>query len=116
MAIGADWTKRLAEGLQHAMDVRERLPVPSEQIFDMPFREFLRDEIAVVRRIYCHFGLELSAETETRMRGYLTEHPREKDGAHRYSLAPAGLDAAEERRRYAAYRERYAIEEEAGSW
>jgi hypothetical protein len=112
-AIGVEWTERLAAGLAHATAVRERRPAGAAPVFDMHFRDFIRDEIAMVRRIYDHFELALTAEAEGRMRQFLAAHPPDKHGAHRYALADAGLDIAAERARYAGYRERYGIESEA---
>ena len=111
-AIGATWTKVLAAGLQKTMDVRAGGALPDAQVFDMHFHEFLRDEVAMVRQIYEHFGMDLSAEGETRMRRFLAANPKDKHGGHRYRLADAGLDPAIERRRYAAYQERYGITSE----
>jgi hypothetical protein len=108
--IGADWTARLAAGLTHTMRVRAALP--ASQAFDVQFREFMRDEIAMVRRIYTHFGRELSAEAETRMRLFLAENRADKHGRHTYGLALGGLDEAIERRRYAEYQEHHAIPSE----
>lgn len=110
--IGADWTARLADGLARTMRVRDRGLVPPERVFDMAFREFMRDEIAMVRRIYAHFGRDLSAEAETRMRRFLADNRADKHGRHTYTLALGGLDEATERRRYAAYQERHAIPNE----
>ena len=109
VAIGAEWTARLAAGLERAMAARARALPPDVRVFDMQFADLLRDEIGMVRRIYAHFDLELSAEAESRMRRFLAENPRDKHGRHRYTLAAAGLDPATERRRYAAYRERFAV-------
>ena len=111
-AIGAEWTARLADGMQRSMDVRDQLPAETAPVFDMHFSEFIRDEIGMVRRIYSHFGLDLTLEAEERMRRFLTENPRDKHGAHRYRLEDAGLDAAVERERYRPYQERFGIESE----
>ena len=111
-AIGAEWTERLARGLTSAMAVRERRAPDAPPVFDMHFAEFVRDEIAMVRRIYAHFELELSAEAEARMRRFLAANPKDKHGAHRYALADAGLDPATERARYARYQQRYGITSE----
>jgi Mn-dependent DtxR family transcriptional regulator len=107
--IGADWTARLAAGLAHTMDVRERGVLSVSQVFDVHFRDFVGHEIETIRRLYEHFGLTLSAEAEARMRGFLAANPKDKHGAHRYVLADAGLDPATERRRYARYQERHAV-------
>jgi sulfotransferase family protein len=111
-AIGIEWTERLVAGLRHASAVREHPPAGAPPVFDMHFRDFIRDEIAMVRRIYAHFDLALSAEAETRMRRFLAANPKDKHGAHRYTLADAGLDPVTERERYAAYQERYGIASE----
>jgi hypothetical protein len=112
-AVGAEWAPLLAAGLEKTMAVRDRLQLQAERVFDMDFREFLRDEIAMVRRIYGHFGMTLTAEAEGRMRAFLEANPKDKHGAHRYGLGDTGLDVARERERFAKYRQRFAIESEA---
>jgi hypothetical protein len=108
-SIGADWTKRLASGLQKTIDVRDRVRLAAEQVFDVQFKDFVGNEIAMIRRIYRHFGLDLNAEAETRMRRFLAENPADKHGRHRYTLAAAGLDQKAERQRYAGYCERFGV-------
>jgi hypothetical protein len=110
--IGLDWTRRLAAGLEHAMRVRDAAKLPESQVLDVPFREFMADEIAMVRRIYEHFGMEYTAEAERRMRSFLAENAADKHGRHSYDLSLGGLDEATERKRYAAYQERFAIPSE----
>jgi len=110
--VGAEWSVRLADGMNRAMAVRDRGLLPPAQVFDMQFREFLRDEIAMVRRVYTHFGMELSQEAEARMRRFLADNRVDKHGRHTYSLALGGLDEAAERARYAAYQARYGIPSE----
>jgi hypothetical protein len=111
-AIGAEWTVRLAQGLEKTMQVRASGALRDEQVFDMQFCEFIADEIAMVRRIYAHFDLEFTEAAEHRMRRFLAVNPKDKHGAHRYTLAQSALDPAVERRRYAAYQERYGITSE----
>ena len=111
-AIGAEWTVRLAQGLEKTMQVRASGALRDEQVFDMQFAEFIADELEMVRRIYAHFGMEFTAEAESRMRRFLAANPKDKHGAHRYTLAQSGLDPDVERRRYAAYQQRYNIASE----
>ena len=113
-AIGAEWTERLADGLQRAMDARDHLPPGTAPVFDMHFAEFIRDEVGMLRRIYEHFGMELALDAEQRMRGFLAQNPKDKHGVHRYVLEDAGLNAETERARYRAYQERFGIESEHG--
>jgi hypothetical protein len=110
--IGEEWTRRLAAGLERSMAVRAAGLSGGAEVFDMHFPELVRDEIGMVRRIYAHFGLVLSPDAEARMRRFLAANPRDKHGAHRYTLEAAGLDHATERRRYAAYQERFGIASE----
>jgi len=110
--IGRDWTQRLAAGLDHATRVRDAAKLPDSQIFDVPFRAFMADEIAMVRKIYEHFGMEYTAEAERRMRNFLAQNAADKHGRHSYDLSLGGLDEPTERKRYAAYQERFAIPSE----
>ena len=110
--VGRDWTQRLAGGLDHAMRVRDEAKLPASQVLDIPFREFMADEIATVRKIYEHFGMEYTAEAERRMRAFLAANAADKHGRHSYDLGFAGLDEATERKRYRDYQERFAIPSE----
>src|SRR5439155_23738217 len=109
VAIGAEWTRRLADGLARATAVRDRGVPAGCRVVDVHFADLMRDEIAMVRRIYTELDLELTGDAERRMRAFLAENPRDKHGAHRYALAAAGLEAPTERRRYAAYQTRFGI-------
>jgi hypothetical protein len=111
-AIGAEWTQVLAQGLERTMQVRASGALRDDQVFDMQFAELIADETAMVRRIYTHFDMEFTAEAESRMRRFLAANPKDKHGGHRYTLAQSGLDPAVERRRYAAYQQRYTIASE----
>ncbi len=111
-AMARDWTERLAQGLQRTMDVRASGALPASQVFDMQFGEFMRDEIAMVRRIYDHFGLTFSDLAEERMRAFLANNRVDKHGRHAYRLANTGLDEAHERERYRTYSQTYNVLEE----
>ncbi len=111
-AIGMEWTTFLADGLTRAAATRDRWPAGTPEPFDMQFGEFLADGIGTVRRIYAHFGRELGEDAEARMRAFLAANPRDKHGAHRYTLADASLDPATERARYAAYQRRFNVPSE----
>jgi hypothetical protein len=110
-AVGAEWTRCLALGLERSVAARER--VDPGRVLDVQFADFIRDEVGTVRRIYDHFEMRLSADAEARMRRFLAANPRDKHGAHRYTLAAAGLEPAAERRRYAPYQARFAVPSEA---
>jgi len=107
--IALEWSATLARGLESSVAARNRLRLDESRVLDVYFGDFIRDEVGTVKRIYAHFGRSLSAEAEGRMRAFLAANPADKHGAHRYTLADAGLDPAEERRRYAVYQERFGI-------
>jgi len=92
--------------------MRVRAALPETQVFDVHFRDFMRDEVAMVRRIYAHFGRTLSPEAEARMRRFLVDNRADKYGRHAYRLALGGLDERGERRRYAEYQERHQVPSE----
>ena len=86
--------------------LRDREAIGREdQILDLPFEDFAAAPMAVVERIYAHFGWELAATDRTRMAAFLQDERRGKHGEHEYSLEVFGLDPAELDHRYANYLE-----------
>jgi hypothetical protein len=110
--VGADWTRRLVEGLSRSTAVRDRLELGESRAVDVHFRDFLADPLETVRRIYSDFGMELGAEAERRMRRFLAMHPQDEHGRHAYTLKGAGLDLETERGRFEAYQKRFGIPSE----
>jgi len=113
-AIAREWAPRLAAGLEASMRARDAAALPDDRLFDVHFHEFVGNEIETIHRLYERFGLVLSGEAESRMRAYIAANPKDKHGSHRYDFGTAGLDSAAERRRFAAYADRYAIPDETG--
>ena len=75
----------------------------------MRYRDLAADPIGTVRKIYEHFDMPFTATAQARMQRYVAETPKDKHGAHVYSLAQFGLNPDEERERYRAYRERFLL-------
>jgi hypothetical protein len=82
------------------------------QFADVLYGDLLRDPIAAIERVYRRFGLALSDEVASRMRAHLAAKPKDRHGAHRYDFANTGFDRDAERRRVAAYQERYGVPSE----
>ena len=110
--IGAEVTQRWSSGLERAMQARRDARV-DEQFVDVRYQELLRDPMAVVHSIYDRFGMTLSAGAKARMQRFLARHPKDRYGAHRYSLSTFGLDARDLRPRFKTYCERFGLEPEA---
>ena len=100
--IGREISRFWAEMLENFMRMRENHP--SGQFFDLNYEEIVRDPLATVRRLYLFFGDELTPEAERRMRDFLARNPKDKHGAHRYTMAQFGLDPVAESPRFGRYR------------
>jgi hypothetical protein len=98
-----------AQILAAASALRDGSAVDPAQFCDVLYADFMRDPLAAVAGVYQRFGIELSAEAEARMRAHLAARPKDRHGAHQYAFEDTGLDLETERRRFAAYRERYRV-------
>ena len=80
-----------------------------DQFFDMDHREFHRDPMGVIRRIYDQFGLTLSDEAAARMQRWIAESPTSKHGEHLYDITDYGITAGQVRSRFADYIARHRL-------
>jgi Sulfotransferase family len=111
--IGEQQAAFLASGLERSVGFRDRTSLGDDRIVDLHFDAFIADPIRAIAGLYARFGRTLSAEAEARMHRYLAANPGDKYGPHRYRFADTRLDPVRERRRFAAYQERFAIASEA---
>jgi len=81
----------------------------TRRICDVDYAEIRRDPLAVVRRIYTHFGWSLPPKVEQRMRRALASQLQERNGLHRYDLSQFGVQEAESAARFAAYCDRFGL-------
>ena len=101
-----------AHMLAKAVALRDSGAVDAEQFFDVRYCDLTRDPFGTIAGVYEHFGLAYGAEAESRMRAYLAAKPKGRHGAHRYAFADTGFDLETERRRFAAYQERFGVPSE----
>ena len=97
----------LAGDIERGFTARDAGCAPPERFFDVWYTQLMADPIGVARAVYRHFDLPLGPEVEARMRAYLATNPKDRHGAHRYSLEQFGLDGDGERARYRAYWDRW---------
>ena len=108
-AVGREVTALTADEIHAGLRARDQGCAPPERFLDVRYRDLVRDPIGTVRNAYAHFDIPFTTIAETRMRRYLADSPKDKHGAHEYSLAQFGLDADEEHERYRDYRERFLL-------
>jgi hypothetical protein len=106
-AIGSEMIRFWKETLERFLDARKRLPAHS--VHDVRFTDLVCDPIGVVRELYRKLGHEFTAETEDRMRSFLSRHPNGRHGNHSYAMASFGLDPVEIDRGFTLYRERFGL-------
>ena len=105
--VGREVTELTADEIRAGLEARADGHPPPERVLDVRYLDLVRDPMATIRRIYLRFGVPLTADAEARMRRYLGDSPKDRHGAHVYSLTAFGLSQDEERERYRAYRERF---------
>ena len=108
--IGGYWADRIERMLRSCADERDVLP--AGQSIDVPFDEFMADDVAMVERIYDLAGQPMTDDARAAMQSFMDEHPRGKFGGIRYDLADFGLDPAERRRALRFYTDRFGVTEE----
>jgi len=106
-AIGAEVSRRWAAIMTRAIAERQRLEAAGKIFVDLHYDDFMADPVAAVARLYGRLGRDLSAPARARMQDFLKHNPRNKHGAHRYTLAAFGLDAQREAGRFGAYCTRF---------
>ncbi|MAL93843.1 MAG: sulfotransferase family protein [Haliea sp.] len=107
------WCDRVEHLLQAC--VRDRPSMPESQTVDVPFHEFMADDMAMVEKIYAKAGVELTDRARGEMQAFIDAHPRGKEGKVVYDLkGDFGVDPAELRERFAFYFERFPAKPEVG--
>jgi hypothetical protein len=111
--LAAQYGEDILLGLDRALEARRDGIFAPGQVIDIRYQDIRHDLIGAVARIYDQIGLELTAETEGRMRAFLDAHPGDQGGSlKRYSFAETGLDEGEYRERVRAYQEFFEVESE----
>ena len=102
------WSDRIEHLLRAC--VRDRALLPEGRSIDVPFREFMADDLAMVRRIYATADLEMTAEAERSLGQYVEAHPRGRDGRVVYDLkGDFGVDPGALRERFRFYFDHFRV-------
>jgi hypothetical protein len=109
-AEGRYWADRVEDLLRGSVEGRRF--VPEGQLLDVRFHEFMRDDVATVKRVFEFAEQPWTKATEAAVRAYIDANPRGKHGTIAYHLEDLGLDAAERREALRFYSERFDLPEE----
>ena len=107
--LGAEVSRRWADSACLVTRMRSEQKELDSNFFDVGYPELIRDPMAVVRGIYRYFQRELSQEAVQAMQRFIAQHPKDKGGVHRYSLAQFGLDPATESQRFQTYTDYFGV-------
>jgi hypothetical protein len=111
--VAHEWAEYIVDGLDRSVTARLDGTVSPDRVVDVKFGEFMADPFAAIGAVYDNLGLELTNESESRMRSFLVDHSQDERSTHRYSWADTGLDLAEWRERTRRYQEHFGVESEA---
>jgi hypothetical protein len=78
-----------------------------DQIIDLKFEDFVKDQVGLARLIYDHFGWELNEDTVKTFHAFLKANPKDKHGKHEYRLDDFGLEEDEVNRLFSTYLDFY---------
>jgi hypothetical protein len=106
--MGQRETSNWAKAVRDAERVRQQYP---EQILDVVHKDFHRDPMGIIHKIYEFIGMQLPPAVETAMRSRIEAAPELSHGTHHYSVADFGLTAADIHARFGDYMDRYDLRE-----
>ncbi len=104
-AIGSYWSARVEEMLRASVEDRSR--IPAGRVIDVPFHEFMADQLATIERIEDAAGLAFDHAARRSIGRFIDDHPRGKHGTIAYDLARFGIDAAERRDAFRFYTDKF---------
>ncbi|MFP6663646.1 MAG: sulfotransferase [Deltaproteobacteria bacterium] len=105
------WIERIDHLLRACVADRDSLP--AGRSIDIPFDIFMKDDIAMVEKIYATAGIPFSSAIRNHMQNFMDQHPRGRDGRIVYHLErDFGVNPAELRKRFAWYFDRFPVRAE----
>jgi hypothetical protein len=110
-ALVTYWSDRVEHLLRACMADR---PVwPEAQSIDVPFHEFMADDLGMAEKILVKAGLPLNDEARRALAAYIADHPRGKEGRMIYHLErDFGVRPDELRQRFAFYFDAFPVKAE----
>lgn len=107
---GRYWSRRVEDLLYGAMEGRRKLP--QEQVTDVIFPEFIKDQIGTVERLYRFFELPFTEQARQAMAAFIAANPKGRHGTVDYVLEDFGIDPQERRAALRPYQTQYGVPDE----
>ena len=107
-AVGAEQVKVWSLAVRRAMAARARI-ADSSRFIDTHYGDFITDPLAVVRRVYSHFAMPMTAKGMAAMGAFMDDNEQGKHGKHVYTAEQFGLDPAAVHRAFADYIATYGV-------
>lgn len=103
------WSDRVVHLLQACSADRHK--IPGAQSIDVPFHEFMADDMAMVEKIYRKAGLAMTEEAQGQLQAFLDANPRGKHGRIVYNLREDfGVEPTQLRSRFDFYFDRFPVQ------
>ena len=105
------WSDRVLHLLEAC--ARDRGMLPDAQSIDVPFHEFMADDIGMVERIYAKAGLPMTESAREQLEGFMADNQRGKHGRIVYDLKEDfGADPEMLRERFSFYFKQFPVRAE----
>jgi hypothetical protein len=105
------WTERVLHLLEAC--ARDRGKLPEVKSIDVPFHEFMADDLAMVRKIYDKAVLPMTEQAAAELQDFIDNHPRGKHGRVIYDLEQDfGVDPDDLRQRFQFYFDAFPVQAE----
>ena len=105
--LGREVSEHLRDGMRNTIAARGRLG--EERFIDVHHRELVADPLGTVRRVYEFLGFPLHEPVVQSLTKWQQRNQPGAHGMHRYTAEQFGLDAAQIRRDYEFYIDRFGV-------
>ncbi len=111
--FGREWASLEELVLRRGLDVRDQLTDASDRIYDLHYRELMRDPVGTVGAILQKFGQPFGDDSRAGVEKWITDNPSTKHGVHHYTAEEFGLSEERLRQRFSFYMNRFGVVPEA---
>lgn len=106
--IGAYWVDRIESLLRGV--VRDHALAPPARSLHVHFKEFMADDVAMVKRIYACANQPFTEQVQSAMHAYMKTHPRGRFGRIVYNMGDFKLDPLVLRERFRFYTDYFDVD------